>query len=440
MTINATVELDGFTIQNGRSGAGGGLYNLGFLMLTNSTMVNNDCNTGANPSYGGAIYNAGVLTVSHRFASHNGTCYHGGAVFNDSAGSVVLDTVDFVTNDAWSGGSIENQGRLIMSNSHISNSLAGYGILYLGGQNGGGLYNLGSAIVTATSFAQNAAYNGGGVFNTGNLILRNSTIISNSVNTYASGRATGAGIHNAGGTLLLENSAVLQNTGYDSTIWTTTPPAPPFGGGIFNSSVMTVNNSLIAHNRVMKSANAADAPLGGGAYNTGALTFNNSTIANNRAQSGGDAGGLFSAQGTMRLHNTIVVSNTAEGTSPDCSGAVTSAGYNLIGTTQDCTFTTGSGDHINTAARFMPQANTTDYRLRYDSPAVNGGDPAGCLDTLGQPLPAIDYRGLPRPIGRCDIGAVEMQALEISSKQASRTNVRPGSWLELYPDPAQCCD
>ena len=44
-----------------------------------------------------------------------------------------------------------------------------------------------------------------------------------------------------------------------------------------------------------------------------------------------------------------------------------------------------------------------------ESPAVNGGDSAGCVDATGVLL-ATDQRGFPRPSGaRCDIGAFELQ-------------------------------
>jgi len=41
--------------------------------------------------------------------------------------------------------------------------------------------------------------------------------------------------------------------------------------------------------------------------------------------------------------------------------------------------------------------------------AVDGGDPAGCVDLNGVTL-STDQRGLPRPVGpRCDVGAFEVQ-------------------------------
>jgi len=415
-----TVTLEHFTIQSGVSGAGSGLYNAGQLSLSNLMLSNNTCG-GVYQSLGGGIYNAGTLTMSQSSVSNGGGCFYGGGLYNENGGIATLDQVVLSGNSALFGGSLNNHGRLTLSDSSVFNSQTNQGNLYNDGWNGGGLYNVGQAYITRTTFAQNNAYNGGGIFNTGDLVVYDSTIMSSTVNTYASGRAAGSGIFN-GGQLRLENSAVLGNTGYDSTIGTTTPPDSPHGGGIYNSAVMTVSNSLIAHNRVRKQANADDPPLGGGVFNAGTAELNNTTLVDNAAQSGGSGGGLYNAAGTLHLHNTIVTGNTAEGDSPDCGGSILSAGYNLIGDIHNCAFSATVGDLINTSVRFMAQMTPIDYRLRYDSPAINAGDPAGCVNSIGLPIPPIDFRGLSRPVGRCDIGAVEMQALEASAVLVGRVH------------------
>jgi len=56
----------------------------------------------------------------------------------------------------------------------------------------------------------------------------------------------------------------------------------------------------------------------------------------------------------------------------------------------------------------MPKDNggsTPTIALPSGSVAINGGDPTGCKDENGDPLP-IDQRGFPR-LGPCDIGAYE---------------------------------
>jgi hypothetical protein len=49
---------------------------------------------------------------------------------------------------------------------------------------------------------------------------------------------------------------------------------------------------------------------------------------------------------------------------------------------------------------------TWTHLLGDGGPAHDAGDPAGCTDLDGVAF-TVDQRGLPRPVGRCDIGAVE---------------------------------
>ena len=58
---------------------------------------------------------------------------------------------------------------------------------------------------------------------------------------------------------------------------------------------------------------------------------------------------------------------------------------------------------------------------------MNGGNPAGCKDDKGNPLPT-DQRGLPR-FGRCDIGAYELQPIGFSTLTVNRSVALPGDPL-----------
>jgi hypothetical protein len=51
---------------------------------------------------------------------------------------------------------------------------------------------------------------------------------------------------------------------------------------------------------------------------------------------------------------------------------------------------------------------TMTHAVAETSLALEAGDPAGCVGEDGEPL-ASDQRGATRPVGVCDIGAVEMQ-------------------------------
>ena len=127
-------------------------------------------------------------------------------------------------------------------------------------------------------------------------------------------RGDGGGIYN-GGILTLENVALSSNT------------ASGTGGGIYNapSATLVMTNVTI-------SGNSATGD-GGGILNAGTLTLHNVTISGNDA---GLGGGIVNNGGTINFRNTIVAGNVAISAS-DCSGTLSSLGYNLVQDTLDCT-------------------------------------------------------------------------------------------------------
>ena len=218
-----------------------------------------------------------------------------------------------------------------------------------------------------------------GVYTSGILTLNNSTVSRNSA-------GGGIVISGGGGTLTLNSSTVSNNMAVD-------------GGGISNWGIVTLNNSTV-------SSNTASGGYGGGIISQGGgtLTLNSSTVSNNMAVHGG---GISNWGALTLLQNTIVAGNTA-GSQPDCSGVINSAGYNLISSTSDCTFTSGTGDltNINAGLGLLIGApgQSKYHPLLPGSPAIDAGNPAGCMGSAG--LLTIDQRGAAR-VGRCDIGAYE---------------------------------
>jgi hypothetical protein len=116
----------------------------------------------------------------------------------------------------------------------------------------------------------------------------------------------------------------------------------------------------------------------------------------------------------VTLHNTILAGNTTSWIGPDCTGAISSTGYSLVGDTADCTFTPTVGDLVDVNPRLFPLLGSPGYHpLLPGSPAIDAGNPAGCTDHLGNPLTA-DQRGTPRPLDGngdgsaiCDMGSYE---------------------------------
>jgi hypothetical protein len=148
---------------------------------------------------------------------------------------------------------------------------------------------------------------------------------------------------------------------------------------------------------------------GGGIYNGSSLSINNSTLSGNSAPSG-DGGGIFNGR-TVTLQNSIVANSSSGG---NCYGTMTSHGYNLS-SDNSCHFGQ-MGDLNNTNPLLGPLQNnggpTWTQALLDGSPAIDAGNPSGCTDGNGHLL-TTDQRGYPRPDhednGGCDMGAYERQ-------------------------------
>jgi hypothetical protein len=233
-----------------------------------------------------------------------------------------------------------------------------------------------------------------GISNSGTLTINNSTVSGNrSIHG-------GGGIANSG-TLTINNSTVSGNCAGSSCFRSVTvnyqaPPLPNgFGGGILNNGTVTINNSTLSGN---------SATLGGGIFG-GGLKINNSTISGNSAS--GTIGGI---DGPATLQNTIVANNRGG----NCSGTITSNGYNLS-SDNTCNFNS-TGDLNNTDPKLGQLGNyggpTQTIPLLAGSPAIDAGNPGGCTDGQGHLL-KTDQRGKPRPdredAGGCDMGAYERQ-------------------------------
>ena len=99
--------------------------------------------------------------------------------------------------------------------------------------------------------------------------------------------------------------------------------------------------------------------------------------------------------GTVTAQNSII---SSQGT--DCSGAISSNGYNLA-SDSSCGLS-GTADLSNIDPQLGPLQNngggTLTHALLVGSPAIDSG--SGC--------PAVDQRGVARPFGpACDRGAYE---------------------------------
>jgi Abnormal spindle-like microcephaly-assoc'd, ASPM-SPD-2-Hydin len=266
--------------------------------------------------------------------------------------------------------------------------------------------NAGATVAISGVTIQNGSGSyGGGISNSGTVTLASSTIVSNTTTTSYGSGGGGGGIYNTG-TLTLTNTTVVSNTigGYAYFYG---------GGGIYNTGTLTLTNSTVSGNSARNSAGGYGS--GGGISNGGRMTLTNSTVSGNSfGGSGYGYGGGIANSGTLTLTNTILAGNPAPST-PDCSGTLTSGGYNLVGDGDGCGLTNGvNGDQVGTGSSPLdPRLDPLwDYGGLTWTMAPQPGSPA--LDAVPAshcPL-TTDQRGRARPDevadgGACDIGAVE---------------------------------
>jgi CSLREA domain-containing protein len=268
-----------------------------------------------------------------------------------------------------------------MADVHIS------GVTISGGDSGadagGGILVHGALTLTDSRVRANMGRGGIVVYGTDTLTAIDTRIYGNASDL------SGGGIFNYGTTTLL-NSVVDGNSAVD-------------GAGIFSQGTLTIVNSTISGNSAAVS--------GGGIVSSGTASLYNATITANSASTGG--GVFIGSLGTLNVRNSIIgdnVDNSAGTSDSDCAGTLTSQRFNLIEDINGCTIagdTTGNltGADPNLGPLQNNGGPTLTHALLAGSPAIDAGNPIGCIDNSGAIL-TTDQRGFARN-GRCDIGAHE---------------------------------
>ncbi len=365
---NATLTITGGSIRENRAigGSGGGV----FLRASTAHIQNVGFVENMADHQGGAmqVLGASTLNVSNSTFTVNRTALIPGVLNSGVGGALSIFDATVTT----------------ISNSVFTANTAAF----VGGAIGKG--SSGLLTVTDTRFVNNtAAFQGGALqlVGSGSNILRRITVSGNRATTSgASAASLGGGITN-GSVMLLENSAVFENTSGE------------LGGGIYSS---TTANSTIRSTTL--SGNTA--PTGGGLDAAGPTALINVTLVANTASISGAGLSSSFARGVVTVSNSLLSGNLRAGIIENCAtisgGTITSGGYNLSDDTS-CTSLTGPTNRNNTPAGISASladngGPTRSHALQPGSAAINAANAATC--------PITDQRGFTR-VGVCDIGAIE---------------------------------
>jgi hypothetical protein len=279
-----TATISGITVADGRSSTtqgGGGILNLGTLMLTADAVTAN-----ASTVQGAGISNLGTLSITASTLSDNSTSDpdiaqdDGGAIYSDGSASV-LDSTIANNSTGEEGGGIAALGTLTVSGSTISGNGANFG---------GGLFSSGQLDLTNSRVLSNSSNFGGGVYVGGSGSLSDSAISDNNA-TYE-----GGGLFDTPGAGLTVSEVELSNNASND------------GGGIYNSAdgSLVLTESTLSGNDVEASGGGIDNARGGPDDNEGGtIVVSNSTIADNSAEWGGGINNDYFASATI-THGTIV--------------------------------------------------------------------------------------------------------------------------------------
>jgi len=330
---------------------------------------------------GGAIYNAGLLTLVGTTIVDSTAQGNGGAIA--TAGPVNMTGGGLARNVATAGGAL-SAGGFGARVTIVGSALTGNRALTSNGRNGkGGAVYASTGANVAVNLSEvsgnHADETGGGISIDGNAAagLTASSVHHNDA-------AAGAGIMNLLGTLTMSMSTVSQNT------------ASVTGGGIKNESGLAfLTNVTISGNRALG---------GGGFYNYNAQSsLTNVTIANNGATNVG--GGITNSSfGTphLTMRNVLFVRNAQGG---NCFlGADPDASFFNLSTDGTC----GLGVFRDNVAVTLGELETNGgatltHRLPPGSAAIDAGTIGGC--------PSGDQRAAARYyLHSCDVGAVEFVA------------------------------
>ncbi len=304
--------------------AGGGIEVIdGYAKLQDSTLggpLASDGNVAgpagtAAPGNGGGLHVSGtngtLVNIDNTRVSNNFAAREGGGLWNQAGSQLIVENNSIVIANSAAGSAADDGGGGIFNNGGNVNIVSATidGNLATGGSaSGGGILTTDGTVLLTGSLVQNNVANraGGGVE-----IINGAIVITNSqINTNVAGPSGSAAPGNGGG---------LHVTGTSNTFTlvigsqVSSNVAANEGGGLWNAagSKMVVRTGSVISNNIASGDNADDG--GGGLFNNGGLLrILDSVVSDNTADGlAGSGGGILSVDGILNIRRSAITSNVA---------------------------------------------------------------------------------------------------------------------------------
>jgi hypothetical protein len=286
---NGSLQLVGVTVRNSAALSGGGIYGgSGCQMWIGSSTISSNVATDS----GGGIYNEGPTVITNSTiggaASAQGNYSPaGGGIYNEGGSDVINNSsIKYNTTDQDHGYGAGVYNDEVMS---ISNSAISFNHMGLGGQ-GGGIYNaetlqISNSYVNSNAISGGAEAYGAGLYDEGySATLKNVNFVGNS-NKVPNWNIAGGAVYSSsqnftwnGGTISSTTNGIANES--DSI----------YGGALYSSASHTeiANVGIYATNNDSRPSGNI---VGGAAWFTGNVSLNNDTVASTTNRAGYIQGG-----------------------------------------------------------------------------------------------------------------------------------------------------